>query len=189
MAASLYSRGLYEQAAARFFEACDLNPANPEPYLFMGKVQRSEITRLEGFRNRMRRFLQLQPDNPWANYLYAVTLKKEENSAPEVQQLLDKAIKLDPGFAEAYLLLGAEQYDRKDLPAAIASLQKAAQLDPAQAETHYRLAQIYKVQDRSLNAKHELQLYEQLSAQNARKLEQQRSETQRFVVALRNQSQ
>jgi tetratricopeptide (TPR) repeat protein len=189
LAASLYSRGRYEDAAARFFEACDVNPANPEPYLFLGKVQRSEITHSDGFLTRMRRFSQLRPDNPWADYLYASAMKNDGNIHPEVKPLLEKAIKLDPRFAEAFLLLGAVQYDLKDLPAAIVDLQKATELDPAQAEAHYRLAQIYKVQGRSLDAKYELELYEQLSEQNARKVEQQRSETQRFVVALRSQSQ
>jgi tetratricopeptide (TPR) repeat protein len=116
-------------------------------------------------------------------------MKNDGNIHPEVKPLLEKAIKLDPKFAEAFLLLGAVQQDLKDLPAAIVSLQKAVELDPAQVEAHYRLAQIYKVQNRSLDAKRELQLYEQLSEQNARKVEQQRSETQRFVVALRSQSQ
>ncbi len=189
LAASLYSRGFYEQAAARFFQACDLNPANPEPYLFMGKVRRSEIIHLQGFLTHMRRFSQLQPDNPWANYLYAVASKNGENSSPEVMQLLEKAVKLDSRFAEAYLLLGTVQYDLKDLPAALLSLRKAAELDPGQPEAHYRLAQIYKVQEKSSDAKHEFQLYEHLTEQNARKAEQQRSETQRFVVALRGQSQ
>ena len=189
LAASLYSRGLYEEAAARFFEACDLNPINAEPYLFMGRVQRSEITHLEGFLTRMRRFSQLQPNNPWANYLYAVALRHEGSTTAEVKQLLEKAVELDPRFTEAYLLLGAVQYDLKDLSAAVLSLQKAAELDPEQAEAHYRLAQVYKVQEKRPESKRELQLYEQLSEQNARKVEQQRSETQRFVVALRHQSQ
>jgi tetratricopeptide (TPR) repeat protein len=36
LAVALYSRGSYDQAAQRFFEAADLNPSDPAPYLFLG---------------------------------------------------------------------------------------------------------------------------------------------------------
>ena len=37
-----YARGSYEQAAQRLCEASDLNPEDPKPYLFMGKMQSVE---------------------------------------------------------------------------------------------------------------------------------------------------
>ena len=53
LAAALYAHGDYNQAAQRFFEACDLDPAEAGPYLFMAQVQSSEITRQEGFTRRL----------------------------------------------------------------------------------------------------------------------------------------
>ena len=51
LAASWYSRGAYDQAAQRFFEACDLNPGDPGPYLFLGKSAKRRdcaVRRLSG---------------------------------------------------------------------------------------------------------------------------------------------
>ena len=58
----------------RFFEATDINPADPAPYLFLGKVQNSEINTQDGFLERMARFAKLEPSNARANNLYAAAL-------------------------------------------------------------------------------------------------------------------
>jgi hypothetical protein len=57
-----------------------MNPSDPKPYMFHGKVQSVEITQSEGFADRLRRFARLQPDNAWANYYYAVSLWKRRTS-------------------------------------------------------------------------------------------------------------
>ncbi len=74
LAAAAYSQGSYEQAATRFFEACDRTPADPGPYLFLGKIQSLAITQQNGYIERLRRFASLQPGNAMANYYYAVSL-------------------------------------------------------------------------------------------------------------------
>ncbi len=44
LAVALYSRGSYDQAAQRFFEAADLDASDPAPYLFLGKISSRAIT-------------------------------------------------------------------------------------------------------------------------------------------------
>ena len=46
---ALYSRGSYDQAAQRFFEAADLDPSDPAPYLFLGKISSRAITNRAGY--------------------------------------------------------------------------------------------------------------------------------------------
>src|SRR6266851_5810323 len=61
LGAAWYSLGAYEQAARRLCEASDLNPGDPNPYLFMGKMQSAEATQSEATTERLERFVRLQP--------------------------------------------------------------------------------------------------------------------------------
>ena len=193
LAVAQYARGSYDRAARSFFEASDLNPGDPNPYLFLGKVQSVEITALEGFVERMRRFARLEPDNAWANYYYAVSLWKQrtgpEDSATTVQvrSLLEKAVRLDPGLGAGYLQLGILYSDQADFSKAISAYQKAIEVSPRMEEVHYRLAQVYKRTGQDLEAQKERELYDQLSKQLAAEAMRERSEIQQFVVELQNQ--
>jgi tetratricopeptide (TPR) repeat protein len=193
LAVAQYARGSYNRAARSFFEASDLNPGDPNPYLFLGKVQSVEITALEGFVEKMRRFASLEPDNAWANYYYAVSLWKRrtgpEDSATtaQVRSLLEKAVHLDPNLGTAYLQLGILYSDQTDFSKAISAYQKAIQVSPRMEEAHYRLAQVYKRTGEELKARKELDLYDHLSKQSAEETARERSEIQQFVVELRSQ--
>ena len=61
LAVACYSRGSYDQAARYFFQAADLNPGAPTPYMFLGKVSSGAIADSEGFTERLERFARLQP--------------------------------------------------------------------------------------------------------------------------------
>ena len=194
LAVACYARGSYDQAARRFFEASDLNPNDPRPYMFLGKVQSVEITQSEGFAERLGRFARLQPDNSWANYYYAVSLWKQrkdpdDSQTPvQVQALLEKAIHLDPNLGAGYLQLGILYSDRKDFHNAIASYRKAIEVSAVSEEAHYRLAQAYGQTGDKLDAQKELEIYNQLSKKSAAEVERERSEIQQFVFALRDRT-
>ncbi|HLY18499.1 MAG TPA: tetratricopeptide repeat protein [Bryobacteraceae bacterium] len=191
LAASWYVRGSYDRAAERFFEACDLDPANPEPYLFLGKVQSSEITRLPGYTEQFARFAARNPDNPWANYYYAVSLWKQRQDAGEpgtparVRQLLEKAIRLDPALGAAYLQLGIVFSGQQDYPSAISAYRKAIEVTPQMEEPHYRLGQAYERVGEKEKARTELDLYQQMSQKSAEQAERERLEIRQFVYSLR----
>jgi len=191
LATAFYARGAYEQAAQRFFEACDLDPADPKPYLFLGSVQVSEITQLPGFAERLGRFVRLQPGNAMANYYYAASLWKqwkgpEDSETPvQVRALLAKAVQLDPNLSAAYLQLGILYADQKDFPKAIAAYEKAIAVNPGLTEAHYRLAQAYRKTGEEKKAQQEFELHDELSKKSAAEVERERSEIQEFVFALR----
>lgn len=191
-----YSHGSYEQAAQRLCEASDLNPGDPNPYLFLGKVQSVETTQSTGLLERLERFARLQPENAQANYYYAIGLWKRRKSpddaqtAAQVEALLKKSVRLDPNLGAAYLQLGILYSDRKEFSQAISAYQKAIEAGSRQqeqeAEAHYRLAQAYRRTGEKSKAERELQLYDQLSRKNAEEIERQRHEVQQFVYTLRN---
>jgi tetratricopeptide (TPR) repeat protein len=188
---SWYARGSYGQSVQCLFDASDLNPSNPTPYLFLGKMQNAEIVQPEGFVQRLGRFARLQPENALANYYYAVALwktrKGSDSTTPaQVESLLNKAILLDPKLGGAYLLLGILYSDRGDFPKAIAAYQQASKADSQMDESHYRVAQIYRRRGEKAKALQELQFYEQLQKKKAEQTERERHEIQQFVFALRD---
>lgn len=191
---ALYDRGAYDQAAHRLCQASDLNPADPNPYLFMGRIQAVENTQPKGMRDRLERFASLQPENPLANYYYAVSLWKQQKSsqsadiAARVESLLLKAVRLNPKLAPAYLQLGILYSGRKDWPNAITSYQEATAADPQLEEAHYRLAQAYRETGEKLKAEQELRLHAEIKKESAEKAERDRREIREFVYTLRDQS-
>jgi tetratricopeptide (TPR) repeat protein len=184
LAVALYSRGSYDQAAQRFFEAADLNPSDPAPYLFLGKISNGSITDSPGFAERLERFARLQPENAWANYYYAATLTR---TSPKARALLEKAVRLDPKLGAAFLLLGIVYAEEGNLTKAILAYQSAIEATPPMEEAYYRLAQAYRKTGDTAKAQKELELYQQLSQQSAQKLERERGEIQQFVFELKHQ--
>ena len=184
LAVALYSRGSYDQAAQRFFEAADLNPSDPAPYLFLGKISNGSITDSPGFAERLERFARLQPENAWANYYYAATLTR---TSPKTRALLEKAVRLDPKLGDAFLLLGIVYAEEGNLTKAILAYQSAIEATPPMEEAYYRLAQAYRKTGDTAKAQKELELYQQLSQQSAQKLERERGEIQQFVFELKHQ--
>jgi tetratricopeptide (TPR) repeat protein len=208
-----YARGSCDQAAERLVSASDLDPDNPTPYLFLGRMQTVETTALEGSVERLRRFAQLQPDNALANYYYAVSLLKEsgkqsasavdsdgdsdtERSA-RVEALLQKAVRLDPKLGAADLQLGILYAQRADFSRAISAYQKAIEVSPAEVgpqldqtleEAHYRLAQAYLRIGEKAKAQEELELHRQLAKKTKEDAERKRREIQQFVISMRNNS-
>jgi Flp pilus assembly protein TadD len=187
-----YARGSYDQAALRLCEASDQNPGDPNPYLFLGKIQSVETTQSQGLVERLQRFATLQPDNPQANYYYAISLWKQRKdpddakTTADVESLLNRCVRLDPKFALAYLQLGILSFDSKNFSQAIADYKKAIESNPKLEEAHYRLAQAYRRAGEQSKAQQELEIYNQLSKQTAEEVERQRHEVQQFVYTLRD---
>lgn len=191
LAAAWYARGDYARAAPLFFAACDLNPGDAEPYLFLGKIQSSEVTQLEGYVDRLKRFAGLHPDNAWANYYYAVGLWKQR-AGPEdsvtparVRELLEKAVRLDPAMGIAYLQLGIVYSDLNDDTRAIVSYLRAIETGPGIDEAHYRLGLAYGRMGLKVRARDELDLYERVTRKSQEEIELERRAMQQFVYELR----
>jgi tetratricopeptide (TPR) repeat protein len=187
---SWYVRGSYDKAVETLSEASDLAPDDPAPHMFLGRLRSVDASQSPLYTEKLGRFAKRQPDNPHANYYYALSLWKQRaglngsNNLSLVESLLEKAIRLDPNFALAHLQLGAVYAENGDLPSAIAAYLKAAQADPALAEPHYRLAQAYKRTGQSEKAKAESQLYNELSKKAAEQEDRQRREIQQFVFTV-----
>jgi tetratricopeptide (TPR) repeat protein len=194
LGASEFAAGSYDLAVQRLCAASDLNPHNPLPYLFLGKIERGESSTSNQLVEKLHRFVTLLPDSSQANYFYALALWKRRNnpqssaaSFTQIESLLNHALRLDPKFADAYLQLGAVHAAQQDFSKAIDDFQRAVQIQPDMEEAHYRLAQAYRATGRSEQAKSEIQTYQQLVEQSAQNTERERHEIKQFVYTLRDQ--
>jgi len=192
LGSALFALGSYEQAALQICEASDLNPSDPVPYLFLGKMQSAENLPSEAVLKKMRRFATLQPQNPEANYYYAVALWKQRDPhdkslAAEAEASLNNSIRLDAKFAPAELQLGIVRAEQGDYSGAILHYDRAVKIDPQMEDGHYRLAQAYRQLGQVDKSKEELRIYQALTKQSSQQLERERHEIRQFVYTLRDQ--
>ena len=186
-----YSNGSYDQAAQRLCEASDLNPDDPEPYLFLGKIQTVETNQSVCSVERLKRFVKLQPENALANYYYGVNLWKRRKGPDDAETVaqaeshLTRSVQLDPELGVGYLHLGVLYSERRDFSRAISSYQSATQASPQLEEAHYRLAQAYKRTGEREKAEQELRVYNRISKSKDEEVERERRESRQFVYTLR----
>jgi tetratricopeptide (TPR) repeat protein len=193
LGAALYASGSYDEAARRICEASDLNPADPAPYLFLGKMEKATSAPLPCSAQKLARFVRDQPQNALANYYCALALWKKargsENRAglQESEALLQKAVAIDPKLGEAYVQLGILYSARGSFEQAIQSYRKAIEVSPDLGEAHYRLSLAYKRTGEESKAQQELKTYEHIEKTEAAAVERQRRELRQFLIILKDQ--
>jgi tetratricopeptide (TPR) repeat protein len=190
LGAALFAGALYDEAAERLCEASDLNPADPEPYLFMGKIVMSAPNPLSCVEVKLARFVELRPQDPLANYYYAMTLWKQKGQSIDqvtlqrVEDILTKAVTIDPQCGEAYLQLGVLESTRRNYAKAIGYYTKAIQANPQMSDAHYRLGVAYdRVGDKE-KAKAEFELHDEIEKKQAALVDKQRREVKQFLVVV-----
>jgi FimV-like protein len=191
---SLFAGALYGEAAMRLCDASDLNPADPEPYIFMGKVEREAPTPLPCVEQRLVRYVQSQPESPLANYLYAMAVWKRQTQPvdqkvlQQVEALLTKAVTIEPNCADAYLQLGIIYSSQRNYEKAIGFYMRALEVDPQLGEAHYRLGVAYDRTGEPTKANKEFVLHDEIERQQAAAVERQRREIKQFLIVLEGQS-
>jgi tetratricopeptide (TPR) repeat protein len=191
LGAAWYESGSYQKAAQSLCRASDLDPSDPDPYLFMGKMQATEAVQSTAVAERLARFAKRYPENAMANYYYAVSLSKtraaDARTRAQRRALFAKSVQLDPKLALAYWQLGTVYAEEKDLAQAIAAYRRAISIDPNLEQAHYRLAQAYRQAGESAKAQDELKLYAKIAKQNADESERERGEVRQFIYQLPGQ--
>ena len=193
LGAALYAVGNTEEAARRLCEASDLKPADPAPYVFLGKMEKAAPALLPCGEQKLARFVREQPENAFANYYYGVTLWKRDRGSKDAaglqqaETLFEKAVSIDPKLGEAYLQLGILHSERGDFERAIRDYKKAIEISPQLSEAHYRLGVTYRRIKEESNAEEEFQEYEKMEKVDTAEIERQRRELRQFLVILKDQ--
>jgi tetratricopeptide (TPR) repeat protein len=115
---ALYSRGNYDDAVKFLLRAADLSPSDPSCYFFLSRAYDSSPIQADDVIQRFRRFAELQPSNARAHYYYAMSLWKGKRAQ-------------DPAL---------------DLQQIESLLRKSLALDPAFADGHLQLGNLYSDQ-------------------------------------------
>jgi tetratricopeptide (TPR) repeat protein len=184
-----YARGNYDDAVKSLLRGADLNPSDPDCYLFLSKAYNSSPGQAEDVIARFHRFSELQPANAKAHYYYAMSLwkgKRAEDAGLDLNQieaLLKKSLALDPKSAEAHLQLGNLYSDRTKFADAIPEYETARKLDPDLADVRYRLGQAYVRTGKKDLAQEEFAVYQKLREQHLADLDKQRAEIRQFVYS------
>ena len=185
---ALFAGARYDEAALRLCDASDLNPAQTEPYIFMGKIEMAAPNPLPCIEPKLARFAERQPTNSLANYFYAMAMLKRQEQSPDEQimaqaeDLLIKAVTIDSKCADAYLQLGILASSRRHPDKAIGFYTKAIEANPELDEAHYRLGVAYDRTGQPEKAKVEFQLHDEIKKREADEIERQRREVKQFLV-------
>ena len=185
---ALFSGALYDQAAERLCQASDLAPNDPEPYLFMGRIEVTAPNPLPCVEPKLKRFVDRQPESALANYYYAMAYWKQKGKSTDpatltqVQSFLNKAVEADTKCSSAYLQLGILQASRSDFREAAEFYRKAIAADAFSTEAHYRLGVAYDRLGEKDKAAEEFRLHDDLEKQQAAAVDRQRREVKQFLV-------
>jgi tetratricopeptide (TPR) repeat protein len=113
----------------------------------------------------MKTFAEAGPNDAEAQYDYAAVLLRQRtgnSSAGDlhgIQALLERAVALAPGLAQAHRELGAVYLEEEDYAGAIRAYERAAQLLPGRCDIHYRLSMAYRLAMRGDKADSERQVF------------------------------
>jgi tetratricopeptide (TPR) repeat protein len=119
-----YSRGNYDEAVKSLLHAADLSPADSRVYPFLSRAYDSSPSQADEVIARFRRFAEQQPRNGRAQYYYAMSLWKGKRT----------------------------QDSSLDMAQIDALLKKANALDPALADAHLQLGNLYSDQHKYTDA-------------------------------------
>jgi tetratricopeptide (TPR) repeat protein len=190
LGAAYYSNGQYNEAGYQLCRASDVDPVDPAPYLFLGKMEQAAADPLPCSEATLARFATNQPANPQANFLYGLVLWKKARKAQDAvnlagaERLFRKALELDRNFAEVYLQLGMLYNARGEKDQALTAFQKAVSVAPKSSAAHYQLGLAYRRSGDVAKADGEMKAYDELRRSDDAALEKERRELRQFVTIL-----
>ncbi|HET7442814.1 MAG TPA: tetratricopeptide repeat protein, partial [Terriglobales bacterium] len=101
-------------------------------------------------------------NNAGAEYVLA-ELARQAQQWDDAIEHFSRAAKLDAGFGDAFLGLGASLVAAKKYSEAIPPLERAVKLQPQNPATHYNLAMAYSRSGRKQDADKEFAIHQQMT--------------------------
>ena len=105
--------------------------------------------------------LEIDPNNAGAEYVLG-EIARQAQQWDEAIQHFTRASKLDAGFGDAYLGLGSSLISQKKFGEAVAPLETAVKLEPANPLAHYNLAIAYSRSGRKQDGDKEFAIHRQM---------------------------
>ena len=146
--------GKTPEAIAEFQAAAKISPRKPNVHFGLGYL----YWKSQQYDDAQREFeTELSDDPSHAQALaYLGDIEMKRNHPEAALALLAKATKLQDDIRIAFLDTGAILAQQKRYGEALAALQRAVALDPAQPDAHYRLARVYQDMGKAEESQKEL---------------------------------
>jgi tetratricopeptide (TPR) repeat protein len=159
-------QGKWDQAEKDYRKILEQNPRYPGIHFRLARLILSKPSPPPDFAEQAKKELQqeleIDPANAGAEYVLG-ELARQAQDLPGAVQHFSKATELDPNFSDAFLGLGMTLLAEKKYPEAVAPLEKAVKLQPANPAGHYSLATAYARTGRREDADRELALQQKTS--------------------------
>jgi len=194
LGAAFYANGQYTEATQQMCRAAELNPDDPEPYLFLGRIEAGAKDTFPCSEGALHRFVTGQLKNADANFYYGlVLLKNAQRSQREADferavSAFQNALASRPSFGEVYVQLGLLYNARGQRDAALREFQNAVRVAPHLPDAHYQLSLASRRAGNTAKADEEMKKYEGLHTAEEAALEKQRKEMKQFVTILQQSS-
>jgi Flp pilus assembly protein TadD len=186
-----YQVSHFDGAAKEFSTAADLKPEAAEPYLLLGLLHGFPEGRTAAVEALLRRFVQQEPKNARGYFNLAMLYWDRDRDSAEdvrrVEELLMRAVSLNPRFDEAYLELGILHAHKGEYQAAIEDLERAVQLNPTLTQAYFQLGTDYGRAGKASQAEASYRKYRELRQREKDADEKQRAEMTRFVISMKEE--
>jgi len=141
---SYYFASRLQDAEQALRKALALDPQYEVAYVVLGDLF-EQSGKLDEAIAIFARVIEIKPDLYLPYYYYGKLASKEGNKRiGEAIEKLQKAVALNPTFAEAHYELGKAEVQAGRPEEAIPELKKSLELNPSLAQSHYQLGLIYK---------------------------------------------
>jgi predicted Zn-dependent protease len=145
LAESYQARGEFENATAKYQKILEQYPNQPGVHYQLGRIILAKPLTPETAEEAKKEFeaeLQTNPGSPAAEFMLGDLAWREQNTEEAIKHFT-RATKLDVSLAQPYLGLGIALNAAGRFVAAIESLKKYVELDPANPAGYYQLAIAY----------------------------------------------
>jgi tetratricopeptide (TPR) repeat protein len=159
---ALYGQRRFDQAIEAFLRVIELDPAIPQPYLFLSGLLDQAGPSIDRIIAADQAWVAREPQNGQAKLTLAKALMAKDRKSERARDLLQQAIASNQTAWEPHYQLGLWFENSRDYPAAAAELKRATELDPKQPLPHYHLARVYDRLGQTDDARRERELHQSL---------------------------
>jgi Tfp pilus assembly protein PilF len=164
-AEALEMQGKWDEAEKEYQAALRQDPRSPGIHFRLGRLILSKSNpapdMAEQAKRELKQELEIDPNNAGAEYVLG-ELARQAQQWDEAIQRFTRVCKLDAGFGDAFLGLGSSLMSVKKFPEAIAPLETAVKLEPANPTAHYSLAVAYTRSGRKQEGEKEFAVHRQM---------------------------
>jgi Tfp pilus assembly protein PilF len=157
-------QGKWDGAEKDYRKILEENPHYPSIHFRLARLLLSKPNPAPDFAEQAKKELQqeleIDPANAGAEYVLG-ELARQATDLPAAEEHFSRAAKFDNTFADAYLGLGMSLLAEKKYAEAVAPLETAVKMQPANPAGHYSLATAYARTGRRQDAEREFALQQQ----------------------------